>query len=59
MIDRKYLLLAIVAMCAAVLAICAYVDPDSFVDSIDHSARTVVDVCLVVLLAYAGITYKD
>lgn len=59
MIDRKYLLVLIVALCAAVLAICAYVDPNYFVDSIDHSARTVVDVCLVVVLAYAAITYKD
>lgn len=57
--NYKALIVLIVVLCAAVLAICAWCEPTSFVDSIEHSARTIADIAMLMLLAYLAVRYKE
>lgn len=55
----KVVLWLFIALCAAVLAICAYVDPWSMADSIEHFALVMAYVGLLVVMADLTIRYKE
>lgn len=55
----KAVLWLFVALCAAVLAICAAADPGSVSDSLEHMVFHMAYVGMLVVLADMTIRYKD
>lgn len=55
----KAVLWFFIALCVAVMGICAYADPGSMADSLEHFAFVMAYVGLLVVLADLTIRYKE